>query len=410
MARISAEALLLNALINSQDVEAAQRFGITVDHFRSYGEHYRWLQQALKKYNRQPSRHQFEAAFPDFPYSDHDDVRSACDLVLDRFYQTALVEGMDRASKLLGSKDVRGAWEALQACEPTFTSAPPRSIVTDLTFLDTYDDIQEGIDLPVPTLQRVTGGIKAGQLWYVGARTNHGKSAHLCAWAAKAMVDGEKVKFFSLEMTENEIRARVHAILAHKFRYDGITSFGILHRTVDRHLYKQFISELGDKCGGDLSVHTPDMGYVTPGTIASCIADYDLVFVDHVGLMRPDGNGHATDDWRVVAKVSNSLKEIALSSLTPIVAAAQINREGDRGKQPPDVKNLAGSDSLGQDADVVVTMRAMAKDVATACALPKNRHGPKAKWWTRFDVNNGDFHEITVDQADDLEMEAENAD
>ena len=94
--------------------------------------------------------------------------------------------------------------------------------------------------------------------------------------------------------------------------------------------------------------------------------------------------------------------------MTPILGAAQINRDGDSGRNPPDVKNLAGTDALGQDADVVVTMRAKPKDVAAVFALPKNRHGPaKMRWWTKFDVNNGDFAEITEDQAEDLVQGAE---
>ena len=89
------------------------------------------------------------------------------------------------------------------------------------------------------------------------------------------------------------------------------------------------------------------------------------------------------------------------------MVAAQINREGESGKEPPKLHNLAGSDSLGQDADVLLTLRAMPHDVATALSVEKNRHGAATRFWTEFDPNQGNFNEITKEQADDLVYAAE---
>lgn len=408
MARVSGEALVISALLNIGDVEAAQRYGVSQEHFRGYAEEYRWLLNYLKQYAAQPTWEVFQANFPDFLQFTHDDVRSAVDTMLVDYHKRHMVEAIDRASLLLADKDVLGAYEILKDTEPVFTSAQPREVITDMSFLDDYHEQQATIRVPSPTLDRVTGGIGRGQLWYLGARTNHGKSAHLCDWVVKAVRDGWRVKFYSLEMTEMEVRARIHAILANKFGHREITAFGILHRAVDPAVYKAFIEKLGNSGkfdAGHLHVHTPAQGAVTPGVIAASITDYDLVVVDHVGLMRPDGTGHMTDDWRVAAKNSNMLMELALSSMTPILGAAQINREGAFGKGPPDIKNLAGTDALGQDASVVVTLRTMS-DVASVFWTPKNRNGPKGRWYTKFDVDHGDFAEINQDTADLLEIEA----
>jgi hypothetical protein len=180
---------------------------------------------------------------------------------------------------------------------------------------------------------------------------------------------------------------------------------------VDRSVYRKFHEELAERlraCEGLLEVHTPADGPVSPGVVASRCGDYDLTIVDYVGLMAQDGGGRAIDDWRVMASISNSLKTTALSQQTALLCAAQINREGETGSAPPKVKNLAQSDALGQDGDVVLTMRSKPHDVATHFSLEKNRHGASGiAFYTTFDPNRGTFTEIDRDRADDLVINAE---
>jgi hypothetical protein len=72
------------------------------------------------------------------------------------------------------------------------------------------------------------------------------------------------------------------------------------------------------------------------------------------------------------------------------------------------VKNLAQSDALGQDGDVVLTMRAKPKNVATHFSLEKNRHGSSGiPFYTTFDPNRGVFTEISAEHAEDLAINAE---
>ena len=142
--------------------------------------------------------------------------------------------------------------------------------------------------------------------------------------------------------------------------------------------------------------------------VAARACEYDLIIVDYVGLMAQDGGGRAIDDWRVMASISNALKITALSQKTALLCAAQINREGENGSSPPKVKNLAQSDALGQDGDVVLTMRSKPHDVATHFSLEKNRHGASGiQFWTTFSPNTGVFTEISRDHADDLVLNAE---
>jgi replicative DNA helicase len=104
-----------------------------------------------------------------------------------------------------------------------------------------------------------------------------------------------------------------------------------------------------------------------------------------------------------MAAISNVLKEIATTNSLPIISAAQINREGDTGgSKPPKVKNLSQSDALGQDADVVVTMKRLSKTVMIY-SLEKNRHGESdVLWYSRYLPNDGRFEEIKFERARDM--------
>jgi len=104
-----------------------------------------------------------------------------------------------------------------------------------------------------------------------------------------------------------------------------------------------------------------------------------------------------------MAAISNILKETAVQRSIPILAAAQINREGDTmGNKPAKLKNLAQSDALGQDADSVITMKQLSKTVAVY-SLEKNRSGEGgALWHTMYLPNEGRFDEIGFDRARDM--------
>lgn len=410
MVRMSAEAICISALLNNQDVLAGQSYGLSPVHFVGYQSHYNWLLNYQNYYKTEPSKEAFSEAFPDFRYGEHEDIRSAVDMVFKAFAKRNLTEAMTEAMENLQLGDVQTAYSTLVAAEPQRTNAKPRRLLTDLDFLDDWETGSSAIYTPYRTLDRVTGGMKPGQLWYLSARPKNGKSAHLVNMVKHAVLAGNRVKFYSLEMSEPEVRGRFHAALAHHYGYKGITLTAIRDKSIDLFAYKQFVTELQDRieaAGGGLDIHTPKDGLVTPALVNSAASEYHLNVVDYVGLMRADGGGR-TQEWQTLAGISNDLKLGAAASGTTYLCASQINREGEQGKEPPKLANLAGSDALGQDGDVILTMRAQGhQNVATCMSVEGNRHGPSAKFYTRFDPNRGDFTEITSDEAESLVMDSE---
>jgi replicative DNA helicase len=408
---VSAEALLISALVNTESVGEEVKYGISSADFLGFSDEYTWLVSYVDTYDCQPSADIFRHKFSDFFLSEHTDVRSAAEMVHQGVNRRRITTAMTDAADQLHLNDASMAYEILTAAKPKHALLPPRALVTDTDRVSAWGAKPYFVELPYPTLQRFTGGIRQGNLWYVAGRPGQGKSAHTVVINAHAILAGNRALYYSLEMSEEEVVARFHACVATAMGYPAITLSNLRDHNVDRDQYKRFIGELRDRLeatGGVLHIHTPADGPVSPSVVAARCGEYDLTTVDYVGLMSQDGGGHAIDDWRVMAKISNQLKHIALAQGTAMVCAAQINREGETGSAPPKVKNLSQSDALGQDADVVLTMRSKPHDVATDFSLEKNRHGSSGiRFYTTFDPNTGNFIEITGEHAEDLVINAE---
>jgi replicative DNA helicase len=412
MPALPPEALLLSALVRTSTVGSEVAFGISAVDFEGYQDEYNWLTNYVSTYGEQPSASIFMHKFPAFRMVEHTDVRSACDMVHAAANRRRITAAVSDAMDQLHLGDAEAAYALLAEAKPKRAAVKPRDLLTDVRHLESWGDRRFVVELPYPTLQRYTGGVRAGNLWYLAARPGQGKSAHLSAINKRAVLDGNRVLFYSLEMSEEEVRARFHASLAAEMGYPKITLTDLRDRRVDLGMYRKFIGELTERleaCGGVLDVHTPADGPVSPSVVAARASEYAMVTIDYVGLMSQDGGGYAIDDWRVMAKISNQLKSIALSQQdSRLLCAAQINRDGETGSAPPKVKNLAQSDALGQDGDVVLTMRAKPKNVATHFSLEKNRHGMSGiHFFTTFDPNTGTYTEISADHAEDLVINAE---
>lgn len=409
----TAEGLLISALLNSGDVEQARKHGLMPSHMVGFRAEYNWLLNYPKTYGSAPSVGIFRSEFPSFVVYDHHDVRSAVDQVFKAFKRRSLTEAMTRGYELMGDGDTDAACEIIrEAAQPLRTRSEHRNILTDTERLSDWDQPRSYIEWPYPTVQRATGGLKAGHLAYLAARPGQGKTAHLVNIVGNAVLAGNRVRFFSMEMSDEEVAARFHAFFAARWRIPEITLGAIRDRTVDLATYRSFLGLLGEKLigsGGSLDIKTPRDGKVTPGAVAAGADEYHLHAVDYIGLMHTDGVSSSAEGWQKIEHISNSLKETALADRTAILSAAQINREGEKsGESMPRVVNLAGGDALGRDGDVVMTLKAKGGGVASSFLLDKNRHGPgELRFWTVFDPNHGIFTEISEETAEGMAIEHE---
>jgi len=404
MARTTPETLLISALLNQMDPSAAKQYGVLPEHFVGYRDEYEWIQSHWAQFGVCPTVDALKTVYRDFPHTpDQTDVRFPSSEVRRNAASRAIARAFMRGSDSLARGDVEGAYEQIVGLRMETVSVKPSNALVDPAFMDDYYDTDE-VRVPMPwnTLQGVTNGQGPGELWYFAARQGKGKSSFLTRMACQSAMAGHRVLFYSLEMTKRQVQVKTHSILGRDLGL-RVDHRAMLHRTFDSAEYKTLLQTIEQQVPGHIDIHTPDMGMVTPSVIAARAGEYDQVFVDYIGLVKADDGTPAIKDYRVIAEISNELKQIALSKKTRIVAAAQINREGVSAQmRPPKLHTLAQSDHLGNDGDVVLTMKEYGRG-ASVVSVEKNRHGASGNlFWTAFDANAGHYGEISREKADEI--------
>lgn len=203
-------------------------------------------------------------------------------------------------------------------------------------------------------LDKLTAGLKAGQLFILGARPGMGKSALALALARHiAAATGLMVPLFSYEMTKLELSLRLLSASL------GISSAelrrGNLPSGADRD------AAIAAEQIATLPIFIDDRPPPTIGGVRSALrrlsrrGEIGAVVIDYLQLMDSDRRSRDPNRVQEVSEISKSAKKIAVDLGVPIIALSQLSRalEG-RADKRPILSDLRESGSLEQDADVVM--------------------------------------------------------
>ena len=395
----ASESLLISTVLNTETVPG--EFGVTEEMIYSYPSEFQWVTSYPKLYSQFPTSEALKYKFPDFPFTeDANDMAFAADEVLKAHSRRSLVQSIQEAAQHSEEGDIEDAIMAITSYIPPARTAPISNDLGNFDFLDDYGTFEDTVDVPWSELSKATGGIRKGDLWYVAARLGHGKSFSLASIAAEALLDGRNVRFYSLEMTKRQVMTRMHVLLGARIGMD-VDHVAMRNKVFDPIQYRKIVKKIDKDVPGKLSVVDSSEGRVSPTTLVRDKGWADLTIVDYAGLMTTPSGSRAIDDWRSMGVISNTLKEVAITHDLRLVVAAQINRDGDTGAStlPPKVRNLAQADSLGQDADVVLTHKQICKS-AMVYGIEKNRNGESGgRFYTHFQPNVGKFDQIDKAEA-----------
>ena len=339
-----------------------------------------------------------ESRFPDFEVTPDVDVswaasevKNASDARMMRFHSREMLAA-------LGDDDLPGAYEALASIKPPRTNGALPVSVFELENVERRD---ASVLFPSPytTIARYFGGVGRGELWYLAARASHGKTWQLLNYANAAAAAGLKVAVLALEMIAPRV---AHRSLVIATGGDPELLRGL--RSDDLSIQNKVIHEISELMPGRIDIFDLRSGPVnTMEFVRAKMNEYDVVLLDHVGLMTYKG-ARAIDDWRTQALISNDLRSLTLSTGTPCIAAAQLNREGLKGPayKPPGLSALWGSDALAMDADLVVMMRRYSRRVMVHEAAKVRESEEPPRYYTWMDPRRGRFSEMTQDQAESV--------
>lgn len=409
------EVLLISSVVQTGDTTTPEEHGIDSDHFHSHRSEWDWLRQFKRVHGKIPDKATFRTQFPDFPLLKATDVPYAADSVANNHLRHELAQSVKEATSLLAADKPDEALDSLRT-SISYVRDPIASRNTDVLsdYSDVFDEAARrveaamtkglaGVDTGLATVNDRTGGVQPGDLWIIAARLGVGKTWLLSRMASGAVLSGKRIVFISLEQTKAQITFRIHTIIGNKLGYSIRNRQLMSGVNLDLNYYRGFLMDLPNRVDGSCVVLDPSRGRVSPHTLSSVIERMkpDVVFVDYITLMQKE-----TEEWQGVAKLSAECKEIALIHEVPIVCAAQINRLGEGGKKPPGVDKLAQSDSIGQDADVVLTARKFSSK-ARQWLIAKNRSGSDdIVFYTSFDPDCGEIEEVSYDDALHLQAEA----
>lgn len=285
-------------------------------------------------------------------------------------YHGAILQNMyiEREMKKITTSGIgeEDGLESLKTMGKKISKLTEKIVIDDFTGIDTLlvnlyshmsnvkDKELTGITTGFKKLDTITGGLQPGGMYIVAARPSVGKSAFMGKMVFNAAKQGLYVGVISLEMTDNQITARISS-LATDIEYWRIYRNRMVDEAQAEHFYKQtevlsqFPIMVSDKTGVDISEIKAKIARLRRKS------KIDVLYIDYLQLLDTDEKARNTNREQQVSQISRGLKLLAKDYSIPIVVLAQLNRVSEQaGDKKPKLHNLRESGSLEQDADGVI--------------------------------------------------------
>lgn len=213
-----------------------------------------------------------------------------------------------------------------------------------------------GISTGYYSLDHLTSGWQNSDLVIIAGRPAMGKTAFALSMAKNIAADQNiPMAFFSLEMSGEQLSNR---LISNVCEIEGRK---ILSGQLDRTEWERFDKRINNLIDAPLYIDdTPGLSIFELKTKAHRMVrerGVRLIMIDYLQLMNANGM-RFNSRQEEVAKISQSLKELAKDLNIPILALSQLNRgvegrDGAEGKRPL-LSDLRESGAIEQDADMVI--------------------------------------------------------
>ena len=217
----------------------------------------------------------------------------------------------------------------------------------------TNPNVEMGLPTGFTDVDRLTGGLRKGELIIIAARPSMGKTAFGINIAANCAIDhGAVVAVFSLEMTREALEKRLLASLGMvnvRRAMSGEFLSATEKEKIQIALEKLVESNLFID---DTPAMTPVQMRAKARRLKQRMGRLDLVLIDYLQLM--SGGGKFESRRIEVEYCSRSLKGMAKELGVPVIALAQVGRSSEqRADKRPMLADLREAGGIEQDADIV---------------------------------------------------------
>ena len=230
------------------------------------------------------------------------------------------------------------------------------------------------------------GGLRPGQLVVVAAATSIGKTALALKMAGNVAGAGGVVKVFSVEMSADELGARLLAM------HSGVNGLRIAQGRIgerDRERLEQAQAEFA-RWGRnveltDRPLTVPQMGAELRRMGHRLNQQIDLAVIDYLQIVP----AHEGKDIREkINCITRAAKLMAQELRVPVLLLSQLSRTAQAERRPPELHDLKESSSIEQDADGVILLHrradarvdVMSGNVEIDAKIAKWRNGMTTSW------------------------------
>lgn len=298
----------------------------------------------------------------DLDLPDIGSIDAYLDIVAERSARRALIDlgGAAIQDSLTGPEDVANVLARLQSEIPNLLRSAVRTslrAVSDivppvLAEIEEQPEILRGIPTGFHGLDRLTSGLRAGNLVLVAGRPGLGKSAFAANLVQNIAIRQRRpVGFWTLEMTEQELVLRMICSEA------DVPFTSLRNAALSSRQWEHVVRAARVLAAAPLWID--ESAQLTTTQLESRIrrahSDQGIVLavVDYLQLIQPNRRGERRE--AEVAEISRTLKGLAKSLGIPVVALAQLSREATkRAGWRPTLADLRESGALEADADLVL--------------------------------------------------------
>lgn len=208
-----------------------------------------------------------------------------------------------------------------------------------------------GVPTGLAEIDRKTGGLQNSDLIIIAARPGMGKTGLALTIATNAAKSGHAVGFFSLEMSETQLMARVIGgetlVSPNRMMNGDIRDYEWQHLQSTIESFDNLQLFIDDTAAIHLTAlrakaRRMKMKY-----------GISLFIIDYLQLMKSSEKGSNRE--QEISRISQGLKALAKELDVPVIALSQLSRavETRGGAKRPQLSDLRDSGSIEQDADIV---------------------------------------------------------
>lgn len=261
-----------------------------------------------------------------------------------------------------------------------------------------------GISTGMADVDNLTTGFNPGELWYIGSRPGHGKSALLLKTALNIAKEGNGILIFNREMSIDDVNERIISIIS-QVPLQDIRLGNIKEEQIGPLQYAEKIVE-----GLPIYIDnnfTRGIDYII-ATIRKYHQLYDIkmVGIDYIQLIVE----RTTESVHLLGAASRAFKLLANELGITIMILSQLNREVEkREDKRPLMSDLRQSGNMEEDADIMIGLYRDEMYYPNSPAagtleflIRKSRNGPTGMVLLRFD---GETVNITDNKLDSWDEE-----